>query len=322
MRPTLQKSTLRRTWVPLRRWHLHMNWQSRFELVLKAIGWTGVLAILALIVLGVAAAVAPEKEYWSEFAKIAGVGLTLLFSIATLISSFSTERLKLIAAKDLEAVKIAAVQEVENTKIHAQAALEELKFKYQAELESEKRKIDFEVKTYEVLMNAISGYYRAIEDTVEKGYTDERFEKADAEMKQADVFSHWLPSRSYRLGTRIGRREVTSCRTARRVLRWRAPAWRFGNRSAGVWQTCCGTCGRGSRYGAGRWLCTNKRSVRGLFVQDGFLHKNPSDTAANGSQNTGRCKRRAAPMPSPTRRGLASCIFELPDRSRRLQIQF
>jgi hypothetical protein len=170
------------------------EWQRRFDVVLRSIGWTGVLAVLALIVLAIAASVAPEKDYWSEFAKIAGVGLTLLFSIATLISSFSTERLKVIAARELEGVKLAAMQEIEITRIRAQASLEELKFRYQAELESEKRKIDFEVKTYEVLMNAISGYYRAIEDTVEKGFADERFEKWDGEMKKADVFSHWLPA--------------------------------------------------------------------------------------------------------------------------------
>lgn len=165
------------------------------NLGIKAAVWAACLLLIAIVIIVFALLWVDDtsKTYAIDVVKVAGLGLTCLFSIATFLLTFVTERSKITAAQDLEIYKTNATVAITTAQINAEKELEATKARYIAELESEKRRLEFEVGTYRAFIKAAARFYRAVE-----GYRStlpehrEELLRAEGEMRQADAFSAWL----------------------------------------------------------------------------------------------------------------------------------
>lgn len=158
---------------------------------LWAIGFA--IAVVLVIIVAVLGANPDPKEFVSDMAKIAGIGFTALFSIATFVLTFATERTKLAAARDLEAAKIAATKEIAQAGIAAQKDMEKVRSRYVYELEVGKRRLELETATYQAFTKAAAKFYRAVEDCrFRPAEAEKTLDAANAEMRDADAYNMWL----------------------------------------------------------------------------------------------------------------------------------
>lgn len=169
---------------------------------------------MLIIIIAVLAANPDPKEFIGDVAKIIGVGVTALFSIATFVLTFTTDRLKLAEAHNLE-----------ETKSH-----------YSYALEVNKRRLELESTIYQACTKAASKFYRAVEDCrFRPALSTQTMEAANTEMRDADAYSMWLPKdlgsqwyAFWQMGTNLAA-ELQACTTdAARDAAWKASAQDFG----------------------------------------------------------------------------------------------
>lgn len=138
-------------------------------------------AVLAVLFLSVLAVIGGNESALTQFAKVAGVGLTVVFSGASLLVGMATERTKV----QIEQAKL----DIEKAKKDALFEIEKLKAQLQVEFEHTKRNAELHVRAYELAMKAAGKFFRAIEAMASGKPDPATIKEAEEAMNDADAFS-------------------------------------------------------------------------------------------------------------------------------------